>query len=140
VEGKNLSASVADPAERARIILKYSSMPGTSRHHWGTDVDLNSIDPKYFETANGKKIYEWLSAHASEYGFCQPYNAKGNKRPAGYEEEKWHWSYMPLAKQCLNAYKAKVTYADFKGFLGYETAEKLKVIENYVMGINPDCK
>ncbi len=31
------------PVERARHILRFSSMPGSSRHHWGTDVDLSLI-------------------------------------------------------------------------------------------------
>jgi len=140
VDGKNLATAVSDPVERARIILKYSSMPGTSRHHWGTDVDLNSMDPKYFETAAGKKIYDWLTSHASEYGFGQPYTAKGEQRPTGYEEEKWHWSYLPIARRCTEAWKEKVAYADIKGFAGAETAEKLKVIDDYVLGINPACK
>jgi zinc D-Ala-D-Ala carboxypeptidase len=140
VDGKNLATAITDPVERARIILKYSSMPGTSRHHWGTDVDLNSMDPKYFDTDAGKKIYNWLLTNASKYYFCQPYTSKDAKRPKGYEEEKWHWSYMPIAKQCLAAYKLKVAYADLKGFSGSETAEKLKVIGDYVMGINGDCK
>jgi zinc D-Ala-D-Ala carboxypeptidase len=140
VNGKNLAVSVPDPVERAKQILTYSAMPGTSRHHWGTDLDMNSMDPKYFDTEAGKKIYNWLSVHASEYDFGQPYCAKGEKRSTGYEEEKWHWSYLPISKQCLNAYKTKVTYADITGFSGSETAAKIKVIEDYVFGINPDCK
>lgn len=140
VEGKNLATAIADPVERARIILKYSSMPGTSRHHWGTDIDLNSMDPKFFDTESGKKMYDWLSKNAASFGFGQPYCAKGEKRTTGYEEEKWHWSYLPVSKQCTAAWKSKVTYADITGFSGSETAEKLKVIDDYVMGINPDCK
>ncbi|MCP4452814.1 MAG: M15 family metallopeptidase, partial [Planctomycetes bacterium] len=41
VNDRNLAQTVLDPAQRARVILKYSSMPGTSRHHWGTDIDIN---------------------------------------------------------------------------------------------------
>jgi LAS superfamily LD-carboxypeptidase LdcB len=140
VEGKNLATAVPDPVERARIILKYSSMPGTSRHHWGTDLDLNSMDPAYFNTAAGKKIYDWLVQHAKEYGFGQPYCEKGEKRPSGYEEEKWHWSYLPLSRQYTSAWLTMVKYSDIKGFKGAETAEKLNVIRDYVEGINPDCK
>lgn len=140
VEGKNLAVAVSDPVERARIILKYSSMPGTSRHHWGTDVDLNSMDPAFFETPSGKKIYDWLNVHAPDYGFRQPYTAKGEDRPAGYEEEKWHWSYIPLAKRFTEEWKKNISYKDLNGFAGSETAEKLKVIDDYVLGISPACK
>ena len=30
--------------------MNYSAMPTASRHHWGTDVDINSVDPEDFET------------------------------------------------------------------------------------------
>lgn len=140
VDGKNLATTVKDPVERASIILKYSSMPGTSRHHWGTDIDLNSMENKYFETPAGKKIYDWLCNNASKYGFCQPFSTLGEKRKDGYQEEKWHWSYLPLAKTFLKEYQKKVTYDHITGFAGSQTARELKVIDNYVMSINKDCE
>ena len=133
VEGKNLT-TVADPKERARLILLYSSMPGTSRHHWGTDMDLNSLDNSYFEKGEGLKIYLWLVTHAAKFGFCQPYTSKANGR-TGYEEEKWHWSYLPLSGMFLKAYVATVTYSDIKDFKGSDSAQPVKAIENYVQGI-----
>ncbi len=139
VEGKNLAATVKDPAARAAIILKYSSMPGTSRHHWGTDVDLNSLDPKYFETGVGKKVYDWLCSNASKYGFCQPYTAFSEDRMTGYQEEKWHWSYIPTAKLFLLQYKSDVTYDDISGFSGSQTARDLKVIDDFVISVNKVC-
>ncbi|MBS1682996.1 MAG: M15 family metallopeptidase [Bacteroidetes bacterium] len=135
VNGKDLS-SVQDRNERARIILLYSSMPGTSRHHWGTDIDINSTDEAYFNSTEGKKIYRWLTLHANEFGFCQPYTAKQNGR-TGYEEEKWHWSYTPLSKFFLEEYKKQITYSDITGFSGSKTAEALNVISYYVAGV--DC-
>jgi len=50
-------------------------MPGTSRHHWGTDVDLFSLDNKFFESGDGKIWYSWMVQNAAKYGFCQPYTA-----------------------------------------------------------------
>mgnify|MGYP000886283321 CR=1 FL=1 len=140
VNGRNLALTISDPVERAREILTYSSMPGTSRHHWGTDLDLNSMDPKYYETEAGKKIYQWLKTNAGTYGFCQPYCAKGEGRSTGYEEEKWHWSYLPVSVKCTKAYAEKVTYGDISGFSGSAGAEQLRVIEDYVLGINTACK
>lgn len=140
VEGKNLARDVKDPQERARLILLYSSMPSTSRHHWGTDIDINSLEDGYFLSGKGKKEYEWLCAHAAEYGFCQVYSPKGANRPYGYEEEKWHWSYLPVARVLIENYNKSVTTADIKDFAGSNTAEGLKVIERYVNGINPGCK
>src|SRR5690625_6663701 len=40
--GEILPETTSDPVERALKILRYSSMPGSSRHHWGTDIDLRS--------------------------------------------------------------------------------------------------
>ena len=133
VEGKDLS-TLSDLKERALIIMHFSSMPGTSRHHWGTDMDLNSWEKSYFEKGEGKKVYDWLKAHANEYGFCQPYTSKSSGR-TGYEEEKWHWSYLPLAKDFLNEYKKQIQYEDINGFSGGETAKSLQVIEKYVDGV-----
>jgi len=120
--------------ETALNILKYSSMPGTSRHHWGTDVDFNSVTPSYFTSGNGKKIYDWLTKNAATYGFAQTYTSKKNGR-TGYEEEYWHWSYMPLSSMLLKQYNEKISYKDLTGFAGSNSAEAAKVIELYVNGI-----
>jgi LAS superfamily LD-carboxypeptidase LdcB len=133
VEGKNLT-TVNDLKERARLILLYSSMPTTSLHHWGTDMDLNSLENSFFESGEGQKIYQWLTAHATEYGFCQPYTSKARGR-TGYEEEKWHWSYLPLSGEFLEVYKKQVRYSDIKGFAGSEVAKSLDVIRKYVDGV-----
>jgi len=133
VEGKDLT-TISDKKERARMILLYSSMPSTSRHHWGTDIDLNSLNPTYFATGEGKRIYEWLAAHGNEFGFCQPYTSKADGR-TGYEEEKWHWSYVPLSKVFLEEYKKQIRYNDITGFLGSEIAESLQVIDRCVDGV-----
>ncbi|RMG26440.1 MAG: D-alanyl-D-alanine carboxypeptidase family protein [Bacteroidetes bacterium] len=140
VEGQNLSKSVPDPVQRALVILRYSSMPGTSRHHWGTDIDLNAFENDYFKSGQGLKEYNWLQAHAHEYGFCQPYTPKGPERPDGYEEERWHWSYLPLSRPYLEAYSLSITHDSIRGFAGAETAARIDVISKYVMGINPACK
>lgn len=121
-------------------ILRYSAMPGTSRHHWGTDIDLNYLSNHYFETGKGEMIYKWLSEHAEEYGFCQPYSPKGEERPQGYEEEKWHWSYMPLAKKYFRVASDSLENSMISGFSGAPFAEELNVVEHYVLGINPACK
>jgi len=127
-------AAIKNEAERAKKILLFSSMPGSSRHHWGTDMDLNNLNNEYFDSGEGLKIYEWLQAHAQEYGFCQPYTSKENGR-TGYEEEKWHWSYTPLSIPFLEAYKNTIKLTDIKDFLGSDAAVKLDIITNYVDGV-----
>ncbi len=140
VSGMDLSQAMPDPEERALKILEYSSMPGTSRHHWGTDLDLNALNNEYFASGEGKKIYDWLQAHAHEYGFCQVYTEHGPDRPYGYNEEKWHWSYMPLASQFLDQYNEKISYENLGGFEGAAVAEDIEAIRKYVNGIAPRCR
>jgi len=140
VEGKNLATEIKDPNERARMILLYSSMPSTSRHHWGTDMDINALEDDYFLKGQGKKEYDWLVENGPKYGFCQVYSKKGKDRPFGYEEEKWHWSYMPVSRILLENYLKNVKLSDIKDFKGSETSSKLDVINRYVGGISPVCK
>lgn len=128
--------SFPNETEKARFLLQYRSMPGTSRHHWGTDIDLNSFRLSYFETEQGKKVYEWLSANAPLYGFFQPYTAQDENRPTGYCEEKWHWSYRPVARTMLTHYLQKVDKADIMGFKGDKAAKQLNLITDWVCGID----
>ena len=139
VEGKDLSISIPDEIERFKKILEYSAVPGTSRHHWGTDIDINNANPEYFETKNGKKVYEWLMQNALSFGFCQTYTIKNNIRPTGYSEEKWHWSYLPLSQTYTQKYKNLITNKEIKGFYGDKYASLVDLINNYVLAINPNC-
>ena len=93
----NLGAS----ANNAREILKYSSMPSSSRHHWGTDIDINNLSPTYFTTGKGLKEIQWLRKNASKFGFIEVYSPRETGRLTGYEPEAWHWSYSPLSSQYL---------------------------------------
>ena len=140
VLGKDLSKAYQNAEQRAKVILLFSSMPGTSRHHWGTDIDIYSVEDKDFQKGKGKKIYEWLVKNAHNFGYCQVYTPKPSTRTKGYEEEKWHWSFLPIAKKYLVEYKKTITYNDIEGFKGDRVAKKIDVIENYVFGINPNCK
>lgn len=126
---------IKDPKARMQKILEYSSMPTTSRHHWGTDIDLNSLNNNYFKTGKGKKEYDWLVKNANKFGFYQVYTSKENGR-TGYNEEKWHWSYAPLSSKYLAFYNKHISYKDISGFKGSENAKQLNTIKEFVNGIN----
>ena len=115
-------------------------MPGSSRHHWGTDIDLNAFENSWFESGEGLKLYNWLQANAANYGFCQVYTKKGNARPTGYEEEKWHWSFKPLASQFTAFAKTNLKADAFSGFKGAKTAKAVNIVNDYMLGINPKCQ
>ncbi len=116
-----------------RKLLNYSSMPGTSRHHWGTDVDLVSVNLSFYETKEGKIIFQWLSNNASRFGFFTPYFPE---RKGGYKEEKWHWSYRAIATNFLSVYTNLVKYEDLTGFYGFELAEEIDIFNNFVLNVN----
>lgn len=137
--GENLAQTTKNPVLRAKKILRYSSMPGSSRHHWGTDIDLNDLANSYFEKGKGYKMYQWMLKNAHGFGFYLVYTEKGPKRKTGYNEERWHWTYLPTSKKIMAKAKELLKDEDFKGFLGAKTAPKIHIVKNYVLGINPEC-
>lgn len=139
-DGTNAAKDIKDDVKRSLKILEYSSMPGSSRHHWGTDIDLNSFNNSYFESGEGLKVYNWLKANASKYGYCQVYCEKGHLRSSGYNEEKWHYSYMPESEGILAYAKENLNLSHLKGFKGDHTAAAVGIIEKYILGINSSCK
>lgn len=90
---------------KLEAILLYSALPGASRHHWGTEVDLYDIaavDADYtpslspIDYAAGGKFYPmvlWLQQHAVEFGFFMPYQ----HYTGGVAAEPWHLSYSAVA-------------------------------------------
>ncbi|GGK52035.1 M15 family metallopeptidase [Lutibacter litoralis] len=101
------------PDEALQKIIEYSTLPGSSRHHWGTDIDiidasvqapsnlLNKInyekDGAYFE------LKEWMDKNAESFGFYLVYT--NNLERKGFKYEPWHYTYKPLSKPMLNAFK-----------------------------------
>ena len=134
----------------ARIleILKYSAIPGGSRHHWGSDIDIvyskrhPILTNRRFEFGYGRKVYRWLRKNASKFGFCQPYlsdleNRNPGKYSMGHNEEKWHWSYKPLASQRLKEYKQYIKELAPNGFSGAEATRKFH--QEFVFNVHPEC-
>lgn len=93
--------------EKVFAILRWSALPGASRHHWGTDIDIydaSRINDDYQlqltveETQDDGPFAEfhcWLSQELENNtnDFYRPYIAGvGSISP-----EPWHLSYAPLA-------------------------------------------
>jgi len=136
--GRNLAREYPDSTERCRAILQYSAAPGTSRHHWGTDVDFNSTDPAYWRTGSGLAALHWLGHNAHEYGFFMAYPPD---REHGHRYEPWHWSYKPLARLLLRSYYHRlVSDEDLDGFLGAELVRRLPWREWYINGVSKALK
>ena len=94
-------------------IIEYSTIPGTSRHHWATDIDIidgNSKQPKHVLNeehfhGNGPfcKLKEWMDENAESFGFYIVYTNNANRK--GFKYEPWHYSYKPLSKSYLKDYQ-----------------------------------
>lgn len=96
------------PDERQQEILQASSAPGTSRHHWGSDFDLfdPQMNPENWQAGQRLyPVYQWLLKNARHYGFFQPYKATAYPGGRAYMEERWHWSYYPVAQALLTTLK-----------------------------------
>ena len=90
------------PDERQREILTASSAPGISRHHWGTEFDLYGLNPRRFlEGRDLHDEYLWMSEHALTHGFFQPFTGPDALGQHTYIEERWHWSYYPVAQALI---------------------------------------
>jgi LAS superfamily LD-carboxypeptidase LdcB len=97
------------PGARIEAILCWSALPGASRHHWGTDVDVADgrvagYRPRleadeYRRGGPFAALTRWLSAHMRHFGFYRPFSSR---RP-GVQPEPWHLSYAPVARGALAA-------------------------------------
>jgi len=139
---QNLYPKYLNSKKTVNEILNYSAMPGTSRHHWGTDVDITSVDPDYFHhDPKGKILFSWLNKNMSKYGFCRVYTEGRNR---GYKPEEWHWSYKPLSKYYLAKYQYYINKKPDQiinnlTFSGHNKINLKDIIKEYVFSINKAC-
>lgn len=134
-------------------ILAWSALPGASRHHWGSDLDVidgNAIrtrqqhEPLYQpqlipqEFAPGAvfaPLDAWLTEHAGRFGFFRPYQ----QDLGGVMPEPWHISYAPVATAALAEFDADmladaIATAGLAG-LGTVLPRLPELIERYVRNV-----
>ena len=107
--GIPLDVSLLSERERVFAILRWSALPGASRHHWGTDIDVYdaaAVSGEYkvqlslAECRSGGVFYAlhcWLDERIGAddaSGFVRPYARDGD----GVAPEPWHLSYAPEAR------------------------------------------
>lgn len=117
-EGRPLVLAHLTPLAQLHAILRFSALPGTSRHHWGTDLDVfdKAVMPSSYQLQLSPQevvpgglfdpLHCWLDeriAGGESHGFYRPYAADRG----GVAPERWHLSYAPLsvtyAQQCDRA-------------------------------------
>ena len=128
-QGKAVDMAGLSTAARLHAILRYSAMPGTSRHHWGSDLDVfdrRAVGADYRvqlspdEVSPGgvfDPVHRWLDQQMSaqkSHGFYRPYA----RDHGGVAPERWHLSYAPLALPCAGALTVAALCASWDGLSG----------------------
>lgn len=102
---------IADMSDSALLfaILRWSAIPGCSRHHWGTDLDIfdgAAVLPDYKVQLTASEcvgdgpfapLHDWLDAELLESHavFFRPYD----RDRGGIAPERWHLSCRHVAAQ-----------------------------------------
>lgn len=105
--GKPIDIRDLSPWGQVQAIMRWSALPGASRHHWGTDFDIydaGAMPAGYQlqltpEETEGEGVFApmhaWLDTHLPTTDFYRPYAVDRG----GIAPERWHLSYRPLADQ-----------------------------------------
>jgi LAS superfamily LD-carboxypeptidase LdcB len=115
-DGREIGRTGLDEPALVAAILCWSALPGASRHHWGTDVDvvdgaaisagyrLKLTAEEFAPRGVFAKLNDWLAGNMARFGFFRPYSSyRGGVLP-----EPWHLSYAPLAGPALSALTVEV--------------------------------
>ncbi len=146
--GLPVAADSLDEDALVSTILIWSSLPGASRHHWGTDmdvVDAAAMPAGYrpalttAEFAAGgvfAKLDGWLARHAAQFGFYRPYTTWRG----GFQSEPWHLSHASVAAAALQQFSVQVLQQalDAADVVAHEAVRRRlpQIVENYVMNID----
>ena len=105
-DGNPLDPAGLSADERVDAILHWSALPGASRHHWGTDLDLidrralppgyrvQLVPAEYAAAGPFARLAEWLEPNAARFGFFRPFRGV----LSGVQPEPWHFSFAPVAE------------------------------------------
>jgi len=110
-QGQVLPRDQLSDAETVEAILAWSAIPGGSRHHWGSDVDVidaaavpegyavQLVPAEYAPDGIFARLNAWLDANVRLYGFFRPYRTDRG----GVNPEPWHLSYVPVSGPALES-------------------------------------
>ncbi|MEE9362882.1 MAG: M15 family metallopeptidase [Cellulophaga sp.] len=139
------------PIDAIDKIIEYSTIPGTSRHHWGTDIDLidgyvntkgNVLDPEKFKEGGAfENFKKWMDENSKKFGFYLVYTNETKRR--GFKYEPWHYSYAPLSIPMLETFRRKNIFQlllreDIMGGEHFTTGFLKTYIIDNILDINTD--
>ena len=108
-QGQALAFDALSEPQKLDAILTWSAIPGGSRHHWGSDIDVldratlpqgykvQLLPEEYLEGGLFASLSRWLDANMHRFGFFRPFR----KDRGGVSPEPWHLSYAPVALPAL---------------------------------------
>ncbi|MFD2099482.1 M15 family metallopeptidase [Flagellimonas iocasae] len=139
-----------EPLPAIDKIIEYSTIPGTSRHHWGTDIDIidgypkvsgDVLVPEKFEKGGPFENFKlWLDENSEKFGFYLVYTNESKRR--GFKYEPWHYSYAPISIPMLTAYRKLnilrlLQKEEFLGSEHFTTGFIRTYIQDNILDINP---
>jgi len=107
--GVELDPAQLSDAKRVDAILCWSAVPGGSRHHWGSDIDVidaaampegyqvQLLPSEYAPGGVFERLTAWLDRNMHRFGFHRPYASDRG----GTGVEPWHISYAPVARRAI---------------------------------------
>jgi LAS superfamily LD-carboxypeptidase LdcB len=96
--------------ERIQCILNWSALPGASRHHWGSDLDVfdcaalpdyrvRLLPEEFLPGGVFHRLGRWLDDNVGRFGFFRPYA----EYRGGMFAEPWHLSFAAVSAPALAA-------------------------------------
>ncbi|HVO48729.1 MAG TPA: M15 family metallopeptidase [Steroidobacteraceae bacterium] len=147
--GRQIAHNTLNPDQLIDTILLWSALPGASRHHWGTEIDVidstcvpEGARPQLLphEFAAGgcfAPLDRWLTANMERFGFFRPYATDRG----GVQPEPWHLSYAPVSAPALAALSVDVLREALAGASlpgGQPLLERLpELYRRYVLAVDP---
>lgn len=146
--GRPVRMGALDPVARVEAILLWSALPGASRHHWGSDIDVADggviaagYEPR-LEVEEFRRggpfapLSAWLNANMRRFGFYRPYTRRGS----GVQPEPWHLSYAPVSQPALRRMTVRLL-AEAIGGNGVDGETEIlarlpSIRERYVLGVD----
>jgi len=145
--GQPIERAGLDEAAIVGHILCWSALPGASRHHWGTEIDVMDgrqlqgrqrpelLPADYQPGGPFAALNAWLDTHANEFGFYRPYDLDRG----GVQPEPWHLSFAPIAQRALKRLTLPVLSAALAGAALEGRATVLawlpRIYEQYVLAV-----
>jgi LAS superfamily LD-carboxypeptidase LdcB len=147
-KGRPVRMSALDPGARVETILLWSALPGASRHHWGSDIDvadgrviaagykLRLEADEYRRGGPFAALSAWLGENTRRFGFYRPYTRRGR----GVQPEPWHLSFAPVAAKALKRMTTRLLAEAIRGAGVEGEAEILArlpaIRDRYVLGVD----